>query len=120
MTAVGDVIEDATGLRPANNFDETSELNIYAPPNQVYAGTAIGASYDTLPEYLTTIGAIITKCSSFDLLAIDSNNLVALLMGQLSGHLEFPQLMGQWIGKIMLQRRNATQMQNINLIKLAS
>lgn len=122
---VGDIIEDASGLRPANNFDAVIDMNVYAAPDLDYDGDLVSetpvANTDTaLIAHYNSCRTFFTPCNSYDLMLADSNSLVAMLFGQVSAHVEFPQMFGQMFFKLMFQRKNADQSQNVSLIKLAT
>jgi len=114
----GDIISDATGLRPARNFDGNLELNIYTNPTADHAGAAI-TGY-TLLEHRADLEAIVGGCNQFDVLLIDSKNLIACAIGRCSGHLDTTDVITAPTAKLVLDRKIASQSQIFSMTDLTA
>jgi len=110
--AAGDLISDATGLRPARNFDASLELNIYAPPAGSMADYSAPKPYpislNDIVSHRDTLEAMIDNCGTYDIMMIDSINLICGLLFQTSGRVIFDQIAPDPNVKLIIERRLST------------
>jgi len=114
----GDIISDATGLRPARNFDSTMELNIYAPPPQKYDEATAASS--TLFKHYEDLNGIVTGCNTYDVVMIDTKNQLAAIYGGVNGRVEISDLMTQPMVKLIFEQKAADKTDYFDVIDLTS
>jgi len=120
----GDIISDATGLRPARNFDESVEINIYSEPkgsmSNFTAPTGYPLSLSDIVSYRDALEALTDNCGTYDLIMIDSKNLLCGIIMRCSAKVVFSQIVPDPELKLSIERRISDPAFNFSVFDLST
>jgi len=124
----GDIIDDSVGKKPVSNFDNNVTINVYSNPNTDYDSTlvtetlAANADTTTVAHFNALQSFMNSKCQDYDIMLVDSNNLIAALWGRMSGRVEKTMPFGtsNWFYALIFEAKVSDNSQNMSLIALTS